>query len=82
MQNAAGIDTTCVALFAHHSHLVANLHDCIGANQVNANADSLCFSTSRAAWSHTHELSFVLCTQPLSVGSALRHLRLAQGSLG
>ena len=50
MQNAAVLDTTYVALFAHLSRLVASLHDCTGANQVNANADSLCCSISRAAW--------------------------------
>jgi hypothetical protein len=70
MQNAAVLDTTCVALFAHLSRLAASLHDCTGANQVNANADSLYFSTSRAVWNHTPEHSFVSCMQLLSVDNA------------
>ena len=70
MQNAVVRVMTCVALFEHLSRLVASLRDCTGANQVSANADSLCFSTSRAAWNHTRERFSVLCTQPLSADNA------------
>ena len=70
MQNAVVLVTTCVALFVRLSHSVASLRNCTGANQASANVDSLCFSTSRAAWSHTREHCFVLCTQPLSADNA------------